>query len=73
MSDLPGNPYDTPYASNNTQATLALAYEQRTANLLKCMELVVRTRPEGVYPSEADAELQARVMKRLGLNGEGDD
>lgn len=55
--------------ARNTEATLALAYEQRTANLLKWIELVDRARPEGVYPTEVDVELQAQVVKRLGLNG----
>lgn len=59
--------------TRNTEATLALAYEQRTANLLKWIELVDRARPEGVYPTKSDVELQAQVVKRLGLNGEGDD
>lgn len=50
--------------TRNTEATLALAYEQRTANLIAALE----------YTS-GDARGQAWVamIKRLGLNGEGDD
>lgn len=50
LSNLPGNPFAETHKVNGTlseddsewaiaQATLALAYEQRTANLLKVLEL----------------------------------
>lgn len=50
MSNLPGNPYanvnadyaDTNDGRINGEAILALAYEQRTANLLKVLELQAR-------------------------------
>jgi len=45
MSNLPGNPHAEAWKDEHdgawgmTQATLALAFEQRTANLLKVLEL----------------------------------
>lgn len=72
MSILPGNPYGTasnvsPHEGENdgdwtiAQATLALAYEQRTATLVQALlsdSLVV----DGKYD-----DIQAEVRQRLGL------
>lgn len=46
----------------NTQATLALAYEQRTANLLHALEISLRA--QGVMVT---ADIPA-ILARLGLN-----
>lgn len=49
----------------NTEATLALAFEQRTATMLKSLSWEP-TRPG----DSADAELQAQIVRRLGLDGD---
>lgn len=70
MSILPGNPYGTasnvsPHEGENdgdwtiAQATLALAYEQRTANLLALAQFTSGVQVAG--------DLMDQVAKRLGM------
>lgn len=69
---FPGNPYaDTPYrASGDTQAVMtalsALAYEQRTANLIAYLDYVTRMGMTG--PALTDP--YTLVLQRLGLDSE---
>lgn len=74
MSNLPGNPFAETHTINGTlteddgdwaaaQATLALAYEQRTATLVQAL-LSDSLVTDGKYE-----EIQAEVRKRLGLGG----
>lgn len=74
MSNLPGNPFAETHTINGTiteddgdwataQATLALAYEQRTANLLEVLELQGR-----MHDAQQAFNLSAYdVAERLGL------
>jgi len=48
----------------NTQATLALAYEQRTENLIKMLKWLCGEGASGML------ELEAQIKARLGLNGD---
>ena len=77
MSDLPGNPFAETHTINGTlteddgdwaaaQATLALAYEQRTANLIALAQLCVSIDGPTVDLSE---DLQ-QITERLGLRAE---
>lgn len=50
-----------------TQATLALAYEQRTANLIALTNLSLSA---GVHGAEFDSETADLINTRLGLNGD---
>jgi len=67
MSNLPGNPYVERLVSDGAPrtaeslATLALAYEQRTATLVQAL-LSDSLVTDGKYD-----ETQAEVRKRLGL------
>ena len=67
MSNLPGNPYverlvtDGAPRTSESLATLALAYEQRTANLIALASI----NPEW-YGSASTAEFDA-IHARLGL------
>lgn len=47
----------------NTQATLALAFEQRTANLVHAHEVSLRSQSASPL-----ADLHAQIVVRLGLN-----
>ncbi|MHC6592402.1 hypothetical protein [Arthrobacter sp. C152] len=73
---LPGNPHhrDANYAEVEAeafvvaQASLALAYEQRTANLIALMQPVVMPDGKGVgLTIEKCAEIQQEVLQRVGL------
>lgn len=61
MSNLPGNPYQSV-----GQETLALAYEQRTANLIA---LATSVDTNGVYFLDPDLVhiAQGQLRERLGL------
>lgn len=75
MSNLPGNPHAidpdgaaTLDARLTASATLALAYEQRTANLLKVLELQGR-----MHDAQQAFNLSAfDVAARLGLGDNND-
>lgn len=59
----------------NAAATLALAEEQRTANLIALMEFTLRAAPSGVMSVAADLSLGqvvGEVLDRLGLNPASD-
>ncbi|MGP5262763.1 MULTISPECIES: hypothetical protein [Glutamicibacter] len=63
MSDLPGNPYaNMKDGVNETRATLALAYEQRTASLIALMA-------DEDYAKRYGAQVSKEISKRLGLSG----
>lgn len=71
MSNLPGNPYeefaqDDPRNPGGTRAnaTLALAYEQRTATLVHAL-LSDSLVADGKYD-----DIQAEVRQRLGMRAE---
>jgi hypothetical protein len=73
---LPGNPHygsakryldlgpDAEQAAQ-TEATLALAYEQRTATLVAL--LAIRRAPVGFVWHDWEANIQAQITERLGL------
>lgn len=85
MSNLPGNPFaegpdnfretlhnmGKSHLAYEISATLALAYEQRTATLVL---IAASTAPEGTYA--LDPELvhaaQSQLAERLGLGGDND-
>lgn len=62
------------FADSLTQATLALAYEQRTANLLASCSLAVNLIAQGGELEDGGREklagLNATIEVRLGLNGD---
>lgn len=71
MSHLPGNPYATvladytdPRNSLEACATLALAYEQRTANLIALAQMEHRGSNGAGFSTDYDAE---KIYPRLGL------
>lgn len=72
MIYLPGNTFGTTdgdYAESNqgrliTDATMALAYEQRTANLIAYMQLGVLAQERGVTFED---DIANEIMTRLGL------
>ena len=57
--NLPANPFDSEY-TEQTDATLALAYEQRTANLIALFSLENVAEVNYGY-------LRNQIIKRLGL------
>ena len=72
MNDLPGNPFvpdpdksDTADGRNVTYATLALAFEQRTANLIATADLHASLGRSGLaYP------IMEQISARLGMTEE---
>lgn len=73
MSNLPGNPYadaltdyTDPRNSIEALATLALAYEQRTANLIAALHLQAVNHQADIHLMEGPADM---LNERLGLDG----
>ncbi|WBL18499.1 hypothetical protein [Citricoccus sp. NR2] len=54
--------------ARNTEATLALAYEQRTANLI-ALSVATYANGSAMFPGQAD-QVRNAIIARLGLNGE---
>jgi hypothetical protein len=61
---IPGNPFDNEYAEQ-TEAILALAYEQRTANLIALM-------CSNKVSTKRATELRDEILYRLGLTEVGE-
>lgn len=73
MNTMNGNPYAEemagyadPRNSLEAQATLALAFEQRTANLIAAAETIHED--GGIFPNASNG-LRLQILARLGLNG----
>lgn len=74
MHGLPNNPYgisgdyaETADGRTQTDATLALAFEQRTANLIAFYGIAISI---GARDKPTD-DLQRQIVERLGLKEEG--
>lgn len=67
-NSLPGNPYAGPSPKGDaaTQATLALAFEQRTANLIAELSMQALMDQQGIVLSDAAVDT---LNSRLGLGG----
>lgn len=76
MSNLPGNPHSEAWKDESdgqwgvVQATLALAYEQRTANLIALLDTPAGRLAFMGEPDDAMGAVQEEIRERLGLRAE---